>query len=165
MDDNTDLNMYLDFRATVDKYCFPLLKKWAGKNFREIKYDDKVVGFLMVIDRYVEGIYVMPEYRRQGLAKKAVQDYIRSGGIIEKLHIIKTNDVAKKFWKNLFILKEIDSCPSDSLYFVERLRKRLKDDKPKESSNKKNKEKAQTIKPVPFLIEMLMRRQSWACLI
>lgn len=127
MDDNTDLNMYLDFRATVDKYCFPLLKKWAGKNFREIKYDDKVVGFLMVIDRYVEGIYVMPEYRRQGLAKKAVQDYISSGGIIEKLHIIKTNDVAKKFWKNLFILKEIDSCPSDSLYFVERLRKKIKE--------------------------------------
>ena len=127
MDDNTDLNMYLDFRATVDKYCFPLLKKWAGKNLIEIKHEDKVVGFLMVIDRYVEGIYVLPEYRRQGLAKKAVQDYIRSGGIIEKLHIIKTNDVAKKFWKNLFILKEIDSCPSDSLYFVERLRKKIKE--------------------------------------
>ena len=37
MNDNTDLNMYLDFRATIDKYCFPLLKKMGWKKFSRNK--------------------------------------------------------------------------------------------------------------------------------
>ena len=72
----------------------------------------------MVIDGYVECIYVLPEYRRLGLGKKAVQDYMSSGGEIEKLHIIKTNYIAKKFWENLFSLEEIDTSPCDSLYLA-----------------------------------------------
>lgn len=117
------LQMYLDFRKEMDTYCFPLLKEWAGDDFVEIKDGDDVVGFLMIIDKYyVEGIYVKPECRRKGIARKAVIDYVKNGGKITRLHIIKSNKPALKFWKSIFKLKKLDECPSDILYEVKGLK-------------------------------------------
>lgn len=122
--------MYVEFRKTMDDYCFPLIKEWATKQEGFITlYDDnddkakrKPVGFLIVIDGYVDGIYVMPEHRRKGIAKKAVMDYLKSGGMINRLHIIRTNTPALKFWKSIFVLKPENDCPVDVLYRVVKLR-------------------------------------------
>lgn len=118
--------MYLAFRKTMDDYCFPLIKEWAQKQEGFIMlYDDNDdnakrnhVGFLIVIDGYVDGIYVMPEHRRKGIAKKAVMDYLKSGGVITRLHIIRTNTLALNFWKSIFILEPENDCPVDVLYRV-----------------------------------------------
>lgn len=110
--------MYLEFRKEIDTLSFPLLKKWSGSGYVEIKKDDLIVGFLMVIENYVEGIYVKPEYRRLGLAGKAVLDYIKGGGVIERLHIVKSNKTALLFWESIFYLRKIDECPCDTLYSV-----------------------------------------------
>lgn len=118
--------MYLAFRKTMDDYCFPLIKEWAQKQEGFIMlYDDNddkskhnPVGFLIVIDGYVDGIYVMPEHRRKGIAKKAVMDYLKSGGVITRLHIIRTNTLALNFWKSIFILEPENDCPVDVLYRV-----------------------------------------------
>lgn len=123
-------DMYLSFRKTVDDYCFPLIKEWATKQEGFVTlYDDNddkakhsPVGFLIVIDGYVDGIYVMPEHRRKGIAKKAVMDYLKSGGVINRLHIIRTNTPALKFWKSIFVLEPENDCPVDVLYRVVRLR-------------------------------------------
>lgn len=138
MNDNTEntepneealLEMYLAFRKTVDNYCFPLIKEWATKQKGFITlYDDnddnderKPVGFLIVIDGYVDGIYVKPDYRRKGIAKKAVMDYLKSGGVITRLHIIRTNTPALNFWKSIFVLEPENDCPVDVLYRVVKL--------------------------------------------
>ena len=119
--------MYLAFRKTMDDYCFPLIKEWAQKQEGVIMlYDNndnerverKPVGFLIVIDGYVDGIYVMPEHRRKGIAKKAVMDYLKRGGVITRLHIIRTNTLALNFWKSIFILEPENDCPVDVLYRV-----------------------------------------------
>ena len=123
------LEMYLAFRKTVDNYCFPLIKEWATKQKGFITlYDDnddkdkrKPVGFLIVIDDYVDGIYVKPDYRRKGIAKKAVMDYLKSGGVITRLHIIRTNTPALNFWKSIFVLEHENDCPVDVLYRVVKL--------------------------------------------
>lgn len=120
------LEMYLAFRKTVDNYCFPLIKEWATKQKGFITlYDDnddkdkrKPVGFLIVIDGYMDGIYVKPDYRRKGIAKKAVMDYLKRGGVITRLHIIRTNTLALNFWKSIFILEPENDCPVDVLYRV-----------------------------------------------
>ena len=121
--------MYLAFRKTMDCYCFPLIKEWATKQEGFITlYDEnddkskrKPVGFLIVIDGYVHGIYVMPEHRRKGIAKKAVMDYLKSGGVITRLHIIRTNTPALKFWESIFVLEPENDCPVDVLYNVVKL--------------------------------------------
>lgn len=128
--DEALLEMYLAFRKTVDCYCFPLIKEWATKQKGFITlYDNndnervgrKPVGFLIVIDGYVDGIYVMPEHRRKGIAKKAVMDYLKSGGVITRLHIIRTNTPALNFWKSIFVLEPENECPVDVLYNVVKL--------------------------------------------
>lgn len=113
-------DLYLDFRKEIDELSFPLLLQWSMNNneFREIKYNNEVVGFLMVIEGYVDGIYVKPNFRRKGLAKKAVLDYLKEGGTINTLHIVKTNKNAEEFWRSLFVLKKLDECPVDTLYQV-----------------------------------------------
>lgn len=118
--------MYIAFRKTMDDYCFPLIKERATKQEGFITlYDDnddvakrKPVGFLIVIDGYVDGIYVMPEHRRKGIAKKAVMDYLKRGGVIVRLHIIRTNTLALNFRKSIFILEPENDCPVDVLYRV-----------------------------------------------
>ena len=122
-------DMYLAFRKTMDDYCFPLIQEWATKQKGFITlYDDNDdnakrnhVGFLIVIDGYVHGIYVMPEHRRKGIAKKAVMDYLKSGGVITRLHIIRTNTPALKFWESIFVLEPENDCPVDVLYNVVKL--------------------------------------------
>lgn len=79
------------------------------------------VGFIIVIDGYVDGIYVIPEHRRKGIAKKAVMDYLKSGGVITRLHIIRTNTPALNFWKSIFVLEPENDCPVDVLYRVVKL--------------------------------------------
>lgn len=128
--DEALLEMYLAFRKTIDDYCFPLIKEWATKQKGFITlYDNNdnervghnPVGFLIVIDGYVDGIYVMPEHRRKGIAKKAVMDYLKSGGVITRLHIIRTNTPALNFWKSIFVLEPENDCPVDVLYRVVKL--------------------------------------------
>lgn len=128
--DEALLEMYLAFRKTIDDYCFPLIKEWATKQEGFITlYDNndnervgrKPVGFLIVIDGYVDGLYVMPEHRRKSIAKKAVMDYLKSGGVITRLHIIRTNTPALNFWKSIFVLEPEKDCPVDVLYHVVRL--------------------------------------------
>lgn len=119
-DDRLEQEMYLAFRETIDRLCFPDLRKWSVESdgYRLIVCDGKPVGFLMVLDKYVNGIYVMPEYRRKGLARKTVIRFLEEGGEIETLHVIHGNTVGLSFWKSLFKLKKIDSCPTDTLYRV-----------------------------------------------
>ena len=112
----TGLQLYKKFRESIDTLCFPLLIRTS--DFREILYDGKVVGFLMVMRGYVDGIYVEPEYRGKGLARKAVLDYLSTGGIIRTLHIVNSNTIAKRFWESLFTMRVLDSCDIDTLYQI-----------------------------------------------
>ena len=109
-----------EFREAIVQSCFPDLRKGSvvPDGYRLIMWDGTLVGFLMVIDKYVNGIYVMPEYRRKGLARKAVMQFIADGGEIETLRIVRGDRTAHAFWKSLFNLKKIDSCPTDILYRV-----------------------------------------------
>lgn len=125
--ENEYLTLYYQFRESIDTLCFPMIKEWAGEGFRPIISDGTPVGFLIIINGYVEGLFVLPEYRRKGLAKRAVKEYLATGGTISSLHIVNGNELAKAFWQSLFILKEESFCPVDTLYSVSGIRDTLKD--------------------------------------
>ncbi len=113
-----ELKMFHDFRNRMDDLCFPALKEMseASDGMKIIHCDGKVAGFLMIIDGYVEGIYVKPDFRRKGLARQAVLDAADS---IRTLHIINTNEEAKAFWFSVLDLEPMECNRVDTLYSVE----------------------------------------------
>ena len=121
---NEYLELYHAFRYGIDELCggkiIELAKADGG--FREIRSGNELVGFLIAINGYIEGLYIKPEYRRQGLGKKAVLDFIRQGGRAERLHIVNNNKIARKFWFSIFELRKIESTPIDTFYEIVRVK-------------------------------------------
>lgn len=119
------LAMYLDFRKHIDTLCFNDIKNDVGDGYIEIKTDDgDVAGFMIVetVTGYVDAIYIKPEHRRKGLARRAVMDYLLKGSRIRQFHIVNRNKDAFEFWRSLFFLDEA-AGPVDTLCKVIRLRK------------------------------------------
>lgn len=77
-----------------------------------IRADDKQVGFFRIgwgiachpdADWFIADMYVRPDYRRQGLATKAMGDYIsKHTGRKYCLFIIDGNKGARAFWDKFF---------------------------------------------------------------
>lgn len=115
------LNYYLDFRKEIDKICVPEILKCISTNL--ILCDGKQAGVLCYAVRpehyYIDCLYVAPEYRRKGLAKKAVLAFYESCKHQEiRLHIINENKVAYDFWNDVFDLEPIEWNVVDTLYKV-----------------------------------------------
>lgn len=112
------LEMFHAFRKRMDGLCYPVLKEWSEETggMKIIRCDGKIAGFLMIIDGYVEGIYIKPDFRRKGLARQAVLDAADS---IRTFHIINTNEEAKAFWFSVLNLEPMEWNRVDTLYSVE----------------------------------------------
>lgn len=100
-----DLEMYIAFRNELDAMEFPQMVSDSQIAYMTIECDGFEVGFLLVNKGHVIGIYVKPDYRRRGLARKAVLEYLTNGGTINRLEILDCNIIAHYFWKSLFDLK------------------------------------------------------------
>ena len=118
MDKGKMIAMYLQFRRELDKMCVPKILEHS-EIVNPIEYDGQVVGMISGSRAYIDCLYIYPKYRRKGLGKKAALDYVRGHlhyGI--KLDIINNNEVAKKFWNSIFILREIEHNDIDTLYLI-----------------------------------------------
>jgi ribosomal protein S18 acetylase RimI-like enzyme len=116
------LDMYLQFRQELDKIWVPLLLDRL-ECVEHIVCDGKTVGMVAGEIGYIDCVYVLPEYRRKGLAKRAVLEwYARYGEPSTRLHIINNNETAKKFWNNLFQLKPLEVNITDTLYEIVRVK-------------------------------------------
>lgn len=113
--------MYFRFRNEIDSYVLPILIE-NGAIFKRIEVRKQLVGYLMVIDGYIDGLFVLPSYRREGLGKKAVMEYIQDYGLPERLHIVNTNKVAKKFWHSIFKMRMLEKNEIDTLWEIEGLK-------------------------------------------
>lgn len=113
--------MYFRFRNEIDSYVLPILIE-NGAIFKRIEVREQLVGYLMVIDGYIDGLFVSPGYRREGLGKKAVMEYIQDYGLPKSLHIVNTNKVAKKFWHSIFKMRMLEKNEIDTLWEIEGLK-------------------------------------------
>lgn len=106
---------YAKFRQELDKMCIPLILNCVDT--RDIECDGNKVGILCTVDDYIDCVYVLPEYRRKGLAKKAVLDWLKDTKLKEvRLHIIHNNIGAIRFWTSIFDLTILESRELDALY-------------------------------------------------
>ena len=113
------INLYTRFRKELDQLCIPKILASPNINVQDIVYKNKVVGIFCVYPNYIDCVYILPEYRRKGLAKKTILEWFskhRNQSI--RLHIINNNEVAKVFWHQLFDLRVIDFNPIDALYEI-----------------------------------------------
>lgn len=118
------INFYKDFRKELDNMCVPLIIDEL-KRIEPIIADGVLVGMVGGFTDYIDCVYVKPEYRRKGLARKAVLKFVEDNlnyGI--RLRIINNNDVAYNFWSSIFELREIGRNSVDSLYEIVKVKER-----------------------------------------
>lgn len=114
--------LYQGFSHDIDEYMLQLKinKAETSENsiYHRIMCDGIQVGFILIIEGYIDSAYVTPTYRRRGLARQAINDICDSGIIPARLHIIKTNKPAIAFWNSVFDLVSIDESFCDDLYCI-----------------------------------------------
>lgn len=115
---NSLIGMYKEFRKELNEMCVPLILKELEK-VEPIFFEDKLVGIVAGNSDYIDCVYVQPEYRKKGLAKRAVLKFVErniANGIW--LHIINNNNVAYDFWNSIFKLEQVTSGAVDTLYYI-----------------------------------------------
>lgn len=114
--------MYLMFRRELDEMWVP--EDIQRMDVRRIKCDGKTVGMMCVrivgYGSYIDSVYVLPKFRRRGLARKAVLEWYADNDWRDeiRLHIINNNDTAMWFWKSIFQLEMIERNDIDTLYRI-----------------------------------------------
>ena len=127
-ENKTSLNgveLYLKFREELDRICVPTILN-VLEHIEYIICDGKIVGLVGGNIGYIDVVYVLPEYRRKGLAKKAVLEWYnryQSPYVHTKLHIINNNFPALHFWESIFDIREIEHNDIDTLYKIIRVKK------------------------------------------
>lgn len=112
------INMYLEFRKELDRICVPKILE-SSLNVIDIEYEGKKVGILCTDNNYIDCVYIFPEYRRKGLAKKAILDWYNSLENKQvQFHVINENKTAKKFWESIFELELIEFDTICALYEI-----------------------------------------------
>lgn len=112
--------MYMAFKFNLCCKCAPLVVKMADEKqcVTLFKSDGKNVGFIIVINGYVEGIYVKDEYRRHGIARSGIVQHVKKYGMPEMVHIINSDEDGKGFWNKFFKLQPIKRNPVETLYKI-----------------------------------------------
>ncbi len=123
---NKILNHYKNFRKEIDNICIPEILKCVS--IMPIYHNEKQVGILCYAIQpthiYIDCLYVAPEYRRKGLARKKILEFcdIKMPQYEIRLHIINENKIAYDFWNSIFELEPIESNFVDTLYKVKKLK-------------------------------------------
>lgn len=118
----TACELYIKFRMEIETMYAPYVLAECDEVIR-IEDNGSVVGLLCVKDKYIQGLYILPEHRRKGYGRKAIYDYIDNYGMLTDLTILNTNIVAKEFWESIFELEPIKENSIDTYYKIKALKK------------------------------------------
>lgn len=115
------IELYLKFRQELDKICAPEILKINQPKL--IEENGKVTGLFCASPDYIDCIYILPEHRRKGIAKKTVlKHWGENKNYDMRLHIIKKNKPALDFWNSIFKLELIGENEIDYLYRIMEVR-------------------------------------------
>jgi ribosomal protein S18 acetylase RimI-like enzyme len=94
-------------------------------NVEEITVDGEKAGILCTYNNYIDCIYIMPKFRRRGIASKTAVEFVRKKGEGVRLAIINNNTPALAFWNRLFVLWRIDGNHIDTLYEIVKIKPKI----------------------------------------
>ncbi len=116
----TDIDFYVQFRLEIERMYAP----YVLNECETIRIEDEKteIGILLIKDKYVVGLYILPEYRRKGYGRKAILDYVSKYGMLKDLTILNSNETAKSFWNDLFELEVIKENSIDTYYSIKSLK-------------------------------------------
>lgn len=117
--------MYTKFRAEIDAMYSPLVLDECD-GVIEIMHNTQQIGLLCVKDKYIQGLYILPEYRRMGFGRKAVLNYIEEYGTPKDLTILNTNYDAINFWNSIFELEILKANSIDTYYKIKATKEQAK---------------------------------------
>lgn len=116
--------LYTKFRQELDQ-------KWIPEVLKRVDIipigKDAKIGMMCVADQtpffvYIDCLYIRPEHRRKGYARKAVLEWYEKQTAVVRLHIINTNEPALRFWNKLFELEVIEENDIDTLYCIKKVK-------------------------------------------
>ena len=111
------IELYLKFRQEIDKICVPEILKFNQPKL--IEENGEAVGLFCASPDYIDCIYILPEHRRKGIARKTVLKHWEENQSYDmRLHIIKKNKPALDFWHSIFKLEEVGENEIDYLYRI-----------------------------------------------
>lgn len=112
------IELYKLFRRELDDICIPEIVKINQPQI--IEENGELCGLLCATPDYIDCIYILPKFRRKGIAKKAVlAHYEKYKDYDMRLHIIHKNEPALKFWTGIFNLELIGENDIDGMYRIE----------------------------------------------
>ena len=109
---------YKDFRKELDNVWVPELMKADRIEVVDIWSDKTFAGIMVLEDNYIDCIYVLPKFRREGLARKTVIEYFKDKKEYPTLIIINKNKKAREFWESLFELEDVGGNFIETKYQV-----------------------------------------------
>lgn len=105
MDDAEILDNFIKMRSGKTEYWQDIYPDQSQRT----KHD--IIGFWILgqnrnchpdADYFIAETYIRPEYRREGIMSDRISDWIKTYGGKFCLFVLSKNEVAKKFWKNVF---------------------------------------------------------------
>ena len=124
----TELDAYLQFRKEIDTMFYP---KFARLNDVLTRKDEhgNVIAMLIVENKsYIDCLWIDEKYREKGIGTALVVEYVLNHKMPNTLHILNNNNVAYRFWNNIFNLYAIEANPYDTLYGINGFKEKRCDD-------------------------------------
>lgn len=99
------------FTLEDSKNEIELINKNKDVQWNDIWHNGELSGFVIVgkgsachpnADYFIIQTYIVPKFRRQGIGKQFMLEYIKNHPGVYCLDIIDRNDIAHKFWSNVF---------------------------------------------------------------
>ena len=116
-----ECELYVKFRMEIEELYAPYVLNECDEVIK-VMNDNQIVGLLCVKDKYIQGLYILPEHRRKGYGKKAILDYIKEYGMLKDLTIHNANYRAIGFWSSVFELEVIKANSIDTHYKIKGLK-------------------------------------------
>lgn len=118
----TNISAHAFIKASYWKENFEMVKEMMmSSEIYLYKEDNKIYGFIGLIDDYIAGIFIKDKYQSRGIGKNLL-DYVKSNRNRLLLSVYNKNNRAIEFYKRegfIIVKNEIDEANNEKEFVME----------------------------------------------